>query len=95
MRLAFIGSMNDEVILVDELACDLIQCLQQLYPQALPKRYDIDGAEEPPQVLAQIAERRGCYGRGQELELERAAGQLMEDFRSGRLGRLTLERPGI
>ncbi|MBD5527977.1 MAG: ribosome biogenesis GTPase YlqF [Lachnospiraceae bacterium] len=95
MRLAFIGSMNDEVILVDELACDLIQCLQQLYPQALPKRYDIDGAEEPPQVLAQIAERRGCYGRGQELELERAAGLLMEDFRSGRLGRLTLERPGI
>lgn len=95
MRLAFIGSMNDEVILVDELACDLIRCLQQLYPQALPKRYDIDGAGEPPQVLAQIAERRGCYGRGQELELERAAGLLMEDFRSGRLGRLTLERPGI
>lgn len=95
MRLAFIGSMNDEVILVDELACDLIRCLQQLYPQALPKRYDIDGMEEPSQVLAQIAERRGCYGRGQELELERAAGLLMEDFRSGRLGRLTLERPGI
>lgn len=93
MRLAFIGSMNDEVILVDELACDLIRCLQQLYPQALPKRYDIDGAGEPSQVLAQIAERRGCYGRGQELELERAAGLLMEDFRSGRLGRLTLERP--
>ncbi len=95
MRLAFIGSMNDEVILVDELACDLIRCLQQLYPQALSKRYDIDGTGEPPQVLAQIAERRGCYGRGQELELERAAGLLMEDFRSGRLGRLTLERPGI
>ena len=93
MKLAFIGSMNDDVILADELACDLIRCLQQLYPQALPKRYDIDGVGDPPQVLAQIAERRGCYGRGQELELERAAGLLLEDFRSGRLGRITLEHP--
>lgn len=93
MRLAFIGSMNDEVIIMDELACDLIRYLQQLYPQALYQRYAIDGTGEAPQVLEKVAESRGCYGRGQELDLEKAASILMEDFRSGRLGRLTLERP--
>ncbi len=93
MRLAFIGSMNDEVIIMDELACDLIRCLQPLYPQALSRRYDISGTGEAPQVLAEVAESRGCYAKGQELDLEKAASLLLEDFRSGRLGRLTLERP--
>ena len=93
MRLAFIGSMNDEVIIMDELACDLIECLQQLYPQALARRYSIDEVGAPPQVLARVAESRGCYGKGQTLDLEKAASILMEDFRSGRMGRMTLERP--
>lgn len=93
MRLAFIGSMNDEVILMDELACDLIGCLQQLYPQALVRRYLIEEMGTPPQVLARVAESRGCYGKGQTLDLEKAASILVEDFRSGRLGRMTLERP--
>lgn len=95
MRLAFIGSMNDEVVIMDELACDLIRCLQQMYPQALPQRYDICGTEGPPTVLTEIAESRGCYGRGQELDLGKAAALLMEDYRSGRLGRMTLERPDV
>lgn len=93
MRLAFIGSMNDEVIILEELACDLIGCLQRLYPQALPQRYAIEGMGAPPQVLNEVASSRGCYGKGQTLELEKAASILLEDFRSGRLGRLTLERP--
>lgn len=93
MRLAFIGSMNDEVIIMDELACDLIGCLQQLYPQALARRYTIEETGAPPQVLARVAESRGCYGKGQTLDLEKAASILVEDFRSGRLGRMTLERP--
>lgn len=93
MRLAFIGSMNDEVIILDELACDLIRALEQLYPQALPQRYGIDGSGEPSSVLARVAESRGCYARGSELDLEKAASILLEDYRSGRLGRLTLEKP--
>lgn len=93
MRLAFIGSMNDEVVIMDELACELIRCLQQMYPQVLPQRYGICGTGESPSVLAEIAKSRGCYGRGQELDLEKAASLLLEDYRSGRLGRMTLERP--
>jgi len=93
MRLAFIGSMNDEVVIMDELACDLIRCLEQLYPQALPQRYDICGTGDPPFVLTDIAKSRSCYSRGQELDLERAATLLLDDYRSGRLGRMTLERP--
>ena len=93
MRLAFIGSINDEVNIMDELACDLIECLQQLYPQALAQRYSIEEMGAPPQVLAQVAESRGCYGKGQTLDLEKAASILVDDFRSGRMGRMTLERP--
>ena len=93
MRLAFIGSMNDEIVIMDELACDLICCLQSLYPQALPMRYGISGSGAPSAVLTEIAKGRGCYGRGQELDLEKASSLLMEDFRGGRLGRMTLERP--
>ncbi len=93
MRLAFIGSMNDEIVIMDELAGDLISCLQSLYPQALSGRYGISGEGAPCAVLTEIAESRGCYGRGQELDLEKAASLLMEDFRGGRLGRMTLERP--
>ena len=93
-RLAFIGSMNDEVIIVEELACDLIEALQGLYPEALIARYGMEPARSAPDILAQIAESRKCYGRGESLDLTKAAALLMDDFRDGRLGRLTLEKPG-
>ncbi len=93
MHLAFIGSMNDEIIIMDELACDLIRVLQERYPAALKERYGIVPEGDEAEVLSRIAESRRCYQKGELLDLEKAAGILMEDFRSGRLGRITLERP--
>ena len=93
MRLAFIGSMNDEVILQEELACDLLKCLRQLYPDAISERYGVDWSELPEQTLEKIARSRGCLSKGESLDLKKASGILLEDFRSGRLGRMTLERP--
>ena len=93
MKLAFIGSMNDEIIIMDELACDLIRSLTNLYPQMLTDRYEITLQNEAIEVLRCIAESRKCYVRGEQLDLEKAATILMDDFRSGRLGRMTLERP--
>lgn len=98
MRLAFIGSMNDEILIPDELACDLIGCVQRLYPGALAARYGVEppaqefAACEAADVLAQIAVRRGCLAAGGEPDLPKAAGLVIDDFRSGRLGRMTLER---
>ena len=91
-NLAFIGSMNDEVIIMDELACDLLKALDELYPEAVKERYNIEAADSPVQELQEIARNRMCYGKGEELDTDRAAAILIDDFRSGKLGRMTLER---
>lgn len=93
MRLAFIGSMNDEVMIIEELACDLLTAIKELYPEALKGRYDVEWCDSPAETLEAIARSRGCLARGENLDLKKAAGILLDDFRSGRLGRMTLERP--
>ena len=93
MRLAFIGSINDEILIAEEMACDLIKVLSALYPEALKERYGLSALDNPVEVLTGIAESRKCYGKGQELDITKAAGLFMDDFRSGKLGRITLERP--
>ena len=91
-NLAFIGSMNDEVIILEELAVDLLKTLDILYPDAIYKRYPIEHKSDYVSVLSEIARNRMCYSKGEELDLAKAAAILLDDFRSGRLGRLTLER---
>ena len=93
MKLAFIGSMNDEIIIMDELACDLIHTLKELYPKQLSERYEIALQDKDVEVLQEIAESRKCYAKGEQLDLDKAAAILVDDFRSGKLGRITLERP--
>lgn len=93
MRLALIGSMNDDVIVLEELACDLLLSLQELYPESVRERYGEEWGETPAQTLEAIARSRGCLARGESLDMMKAAGILLDDFRSGRLGRMTLERP--
>lgn len=92
MRLAFIGSMNDEILIPDELACDLIGAIKALYPKALQERYAADPAGKPIEILEAVAESRKCYSKGEQLDLVKASGLLIDDFRSGKLGRMTLER---
>lgn len=92
-HLAFIGSMNDEIIIMEELACDLIKELAELYPECLKERFDADISLSSVQILRQIAENRKCYSKGEELDLLKASNILVDDFRSGKLGRISLERP--
>lgn len=92
-RLAMIGSMNDEILQMTELAVQLLEYLMKYYREPLLARYQIASKEElsPAQVLLQICENRRCYMKGREPDYERAAALLMDDFRSGRIGRITLE----
>lgn len=92
MRLAFIGSMNDEILIPDELACDLIGAIKELYPKALQERYAADPVGKPIEILEAVAESRKCYSKGEQLDLVKASGLVIDDFRSGKLGRMTLER---
>ena len=94
MRLAFIGSMHDEILIPDELACDLIDEISRLYPESLRERYGADPVKKSIEVLETVAESRKCYAKGEQLDLAKAAGIFIDDFRSGKLGRMTLERNG-
>ena len=93
MRLAFIGSINDEIMIMEELACDLLNCLKESYPNSIPERYKIDWQESAADTLKEIARIRGCFSKGENLDFKKAADILIDDFRSGRLGRMTMERP--
>ena len=93
LRLALIGSMNDEILNKDELALELIKILTKSYPGVLNERYEVDESVEPTQILIQIAQNRKCISKGNEPDRSMAAALLIEEFRSGKLGRITLEQP--
>ena len=95
VKLAMLGSVNDEILNIDELCVELIKLLDEHFPEAIPTRYQIEKQEEPAKVLEEIARVRACLLKGNELDISKAANILMDDFRSGRLGKLTLEFPII
>lgn len=92
-HLAFIGSVNDEILQTEELALLLIELLQKEYPQALKERYQLEGEPEAPAVMEEICKRRGCYKKGMEPDYHKVAGLLLDEFRNGQLGKMTLEIP--
>ena len=93
LRLAFIGSIKDEILNTEELATEIIQFLKKYYVGVLAEKYAIIEADDPYQCLADIAKSRHCLLRGNELDTAKAATLLIDDFRDGRLGRITLEFP--
>ena len=93
LRLALIGSIKDEILNIDELAVELIKYLLQAYPGILAERYSIEEVENPIDILMGIAESRNCISKGGELDYSKAAILLIDDFRSGKLGKLSLEMP--
>ncbi|MCL2718754.1 MAG: ribosome biogenesis GTPase YlqF [Lachnospiraceae bacterium] len=92
LRLAMIGSIRDEIIDSSELALKMIGFLNKDYPLALNKRYDIMEFSDNHEALKMICLNRRCFLKGEELDLNRAAGIVIDDFRNGRLGRITIDR---
>lgn len=98
LRLALIGSIKDEILNIDELSLELIKILTTNYPGVLSERYSTEENAlkedvEPVEILKQIAENRKCISKGNELDYSKAAALVIDEFRSGKLGRITLERP--
>ena len=92
MHLAFIGSINDNILDVTELAYQLVKLLATTYPKEVVERYKIEGHEDPLQVMYQVAEVRGCKLKGNQPDLEKTSKIIMDDFRAGKLGRITLDK---
>ena len=94
LRLALIGSIKDEILNIDELSLELISYLKENYAGTLTARYEVEeNVERPVEILEAIAQKRGCVQRGNEIDYSKAAALVIDDFRSGRLGRITLELP--
>ncbi len=95
LKLALIGSIKDEILNIDEMSLELIRLLQRdpVAEQALCTRYELTETEDAVRVLEQIATNRSCIKKGGELDYSKAAALLLDEFRSGIIGRMTLERP--
>lgn len=94
-KLAFIGSVKDEVTDKETIACRLLESLAKTNPNAIEERYKISGVEglQGWEILEMIGKKRGFLIKGGEIDYERAAVIVADEFRGGKLGRITLELP--
>ena len=94
LKLALIGSVKDDILNMEELAVELVKLLRSLYPFVMEERYGFSMSEEEPwKALEEIARVRKCLAKGGAYDTEKAAAMLLDDFRNGKLGRITLEIP--
>ena len=92
LRIAWIGSINEDILDVRELAVTLLSYLYENYPGFLQTKYGIEECADGHEALERIAKKRACLKKGGEPDIDRAAGFIMDDFRAGKIGRITLER---
>jgi ribosome biogenesis GTPase A len=95
MMLAYTGAVKDGVMDLEELACRLMELLWKNYPKLIQERYGIQSDEDTPgwQLLEEAGRKRGFLLARGEINTERMAKVLIDEFRGGKLGRLTLELP--
>lgn len=97
-RLAFTGAVKDDVFDVEQIACRLLETLCEVAPEALKVRYKLADADlSVPggyEMLELVGRKRGMLQGGGSVDTERAAHMLLEEFRSGKIGRITLEQAG-
>lgn len=92
MRLALIGSIKDEILNTTELAMDLLKFLTENYNGILNERYGITESDDTLQMLNDIAFNRKFLLKGNELDIDKASRILLDEFRNGKLGRISLEK---
>lgn len=95
-KIAFTGGIKDEIIDIEELACNLLELLSGKYPQMIIERYKLneeDVKQENFTLLECIGRKRGCVVSGGNIDTFRAASLLLDDFRSAKIGKITLELP--
>lgn len=101
LKIAFIGSINDEILYPEEMAFELLKILKKNYPGAINARYGSSGDDSESaleqlgdvnDIIKEIALRRGCLKKGGEPDTEKAASLIIDDFRTTKLGLISLER---
>lgn len=97
-KLAFIGSVKDEIMDSEIMACRLIEVLAKDYEEAFRSRYKLKNLDnladyQPYEILEEIGRERGMLIRGGEINTERASIMLLDEYRAGKMGKLTFENP--
>ena len=97
-NLAFIGSIKDDILDIEELAMGLLSQIRQVYPERLQERYKLNEQDltlDAYELLQAIGRKRGMLISGGEVNTERAAIMLVDEFRASKWGRITLEKPPV
>lgn len=92
LHLAYIASIKDEVVDTFELACNFVKEIKENFNDLFVKRYGVDYDGEPAEIIERIGRKRGFVQRGNVVDVERAADAILDDFRKGRMGKITLEK---
>ncbi len=96
-NLSMTGAVKDEVVQTESVAYALCARLKALYPQLLCERYKLEEAfvaeAEPYEIFEAVARKRGLLLKGGDINVDRCADLLLDEFRAGKIGRITLERP--
>ncbi len=93
LRLAFIGSIKEELLQRVEISLDFIDFVRETYPGTLKEKYSVEEIGEASDILMKIAENRNFVKKGNEIDYEKAAATILDEFRHTKLGRITVERP--
>lgn len=93
IKLSLIGSVKDDIINLEELSLELLKRLRRDYPGMVAERFGISETDDALAMLEAVARVRGCLLKGEELDYGKAARLLLEEFRNGKIGRISLERP--
>lgn len=95
LNLAFTGAIKDEIMDRETLALKLIEKLKNIAPASLEERYKISDIKEmsPLEIMYEIGKNRGALMRGGLIDYEKVSGIILDEFRKGTLGRITLEEP--
>ena len=94
LNLAFTGSIKDEIMDTEELALKLVERLQETNPEELMTRYKLTELDENPlDNLDAIARKRGAIMAGNQIDYNRIAGIILDEFRGGKIGKISLEKP--
>jgi len=94
LKLAFTGAIKDEILDIEDIALKLLETLIDLYPYLIKERYNLETLKENPlNVMEDIGYTRGCIRGKGDIDYTRVSNLIIDEFRKGKIGRITLEKP--
>ncbi|MBM7560568.1 ribosome biogenesis GTPase YlqF [Fusibacter tunisiensis] len=93
IKLACSGAIKDEILNIEDIAFHLIRILSDKYPEAIKHRYQLEQVEDPVEIMEAIGRKRGCLVKGNQVDLEKASRLIVDEFRKGIIGTISLESP--